>query len=156
MNPSILKKTLFSDEADIDRSIIKIYSLAALGIISFLLSGYFFIRRKSVKRHAICMLSAFTASSLFLVSYLYYHAHHGATPFPGKGGVRVVYFTILVSHTVLAIVQVPLIAATLYQAARSRFQKHVRVARLALPVWLYVSVTGVVVYWMLYQIRYIS
>ncbi len=114
--------------------------------------GYFFIRSKNVKAHKLCMLSAFATSTLFLICYLWYHAHHGATRFPGQGAVRGVYLALLGSHTVLAAVIVPLVLTTLYRAWRGRFDRHRRIARWTLPLWLYVSVTGVVVYWMLYHL----
>lgn len=114
--------------------------------------GYFFIRRKRIGAHKVCMLSAFGTSAIFLSCYVYYHYHHGATRFPGHGAVRDFYLTLLGSHTVLALVIVPLIFTTLYRAWRERFDLHRRVARWTLPLWLYVSVTGVVVYWMLYHL----
>ena len=91
-------------------------------------------------------------SLLFLVSYLTYHYHHGATRFQGTGWVRPLYFTILISHTILAVVIVPLVAITFYRAIRNDFVRHRRIARITLPIWLYVSITGVIVYLMLYQI----
>jgi len=119
-----------------------------------LLTGYYFIRRKNVAAHKTCMLTAFALSTLFLVSYLYYHFHHGATRFPGPGWARVVYFTILISHTILAVTIVPLVLVTLFRALKERFDRHARIARWTLPLWLYVSVTGVIIYWMLYQVRW--
>jgi uncharacterized membrane protein YozB (DUF420 family) len=117
-----------------------------------LVAGYSFIRRGRVSAHKRCQLSALTTSSLFLVSYLTYHYFHGATRFAGQGIARPVYFTILVSHTILAVVIVPLILVTLTRALRSDFLRHRRIARVTLPLWLYVSVTGVLVYLMLYHI----
>lgn len=114
--------------------------------------GYIFIRRKNVTAHKVCMLSAFTTSTLFLVCYLIYHYHVGVTRFTGKGPVRWVYFSILGTHTALAVTIVPLVLTTLYRAWRERFDLHKRIARWTLPLWLYVSVTGVVVYWMLYHL----
>lgn len=113
--------------------------------------GYFFIRRKKVNWHKACMASAFVTSTLFLVSYLIYHYHAGSKAFPGEGWTRPLYFTILISHIILATVTLPLAIVTLTRALRGRFEKHRRIARWALPIWLYVSVTGVVVYLMLYQ-----
>jgi uncharacterized membrane protein YozB (DUF420 family) len=98
------------------------------------------------------MLSAVATSTLFLACYIWYHAHHGVTRFPGRGSVRALYFTLLTSHTVLAVVIVPLVGVTLYRAWRETFDRHRRIARWTLPLWIYVSVTGVVVYWMLYQL----
>ncbi len=114
--------------------------------------GYFFIRRKNVAAHRLCMLSAFSTSALFLGCYLWYHAHHGVTRFRTPGALRAFYFALLGSHTVLAGVIVPLVLITLYRALRRRFQVHRRIARWTLPLWVYVSVTGVVVYWMLYHL----
>ena len=125
-------------------------SLNALATI-LLLCGYVAIRRRKIQVHRALMLSAFVTSVLFLISYVIYHAHVGSRPFPGHGPIRTVYFTILISHIVLAAVIPPLAAVTLWQALRSRFARHVRIARWTLPLWLYVSVTGIVVYWMLYQ-----
>jgi len=116
-----------------------------------LLTGYFFILRRKPKLHKKIMLSAFVTSILFLTSYLYYHAHVGSVPFKGIGIVRPVYFTILISHTILAVVIVPMAIVTLVRGLSSRFDKHKKLARWTLPVWLYVSVTGVVVYMMLYH-----
>ena len=110
------------------------------------------VRRRRIAAHRACMLGAFTASTLFLVSYLFYHANVGSVPFTGVGTIRVVYFTILISHIVLAALILPLALVTLIQALRERFDRHVRIARWTLPIWLYVSVTGVVVYWMLYRL----
>lgn len=121
-------------------------SAALLGL------GYYFIRRKNIRAHKRCMISAFATSTLFLVCYLTYHYHHGATRFTGKGFVRGIYFALLGSHTVLAVVIVPLVLTTLYRAWRERFDLHKRIARWTLPLWLYVSVTGVAVYWMLYHL----
>lgn len=114
--------------------------------------GYVFIRRRQIAAHRASMLSAFGTSSLFLICYLWYHAHHGVTHFPGQGGVRTFYFTLLGSHSVLAAVIVPLILVTLYRALRKRFVRHRAIARWTLPLWIYVSVTGVMVYWMLYHL----
>ncbi len=113
--------------------------------------GYLFIRRKKVNLHKACMVSAFVISTLFLVSYLTYHYHAGSKPFPGEGWTRPLYFAILISHVILATVTLPLSIVTLARGIRGRFEKHRRIARWALPIWLYVSVTGVVVYLMLYH-----
>ena len=118
---------------------------------ALLLLGYRLIRQKRIAAHTRCMLAACALSVAFLVSYVTYHAQVGATPFPGRGWVRPVYFTILISHTALAIVIVPLVGRTLYLALRRRFHEHEHIARVTLPLWLYVSVTGVVVYWLLYH-----
>jgi uncharacterized membrane protein YozB (DUF420 family) len=117
--------------------------------------GYAAVRRRSLRLHAACMLTALGLSVVFLASYLYFHLvlrHGEPTRFSGEGWVRRVYFTVLLSHTVLAAAVPPLALATIYQALRSRFARHVRLARWTLPIWLYVSVTGVLVYWMLYHL----
>ncbi len=121
-----------------------------------LILGYVFIRRRAVSAHKLCMLSATATSVLFLISYIYYHLHHGATRFPGTGWPRTLYFTILISHTFLAVVQVPLIGITLSNALRGRIDAHKRLARITWPIWLYVSTTGVIIYWMLYKIMWKS
>ena len=113
--------------------------------------GYLFIRRKKVDWHKACMVSAFVTSTLFLVSYLIYHYHAGSKPFLGEGWTRPLYFTILISHVILATVTLPLTIVTLARGLRGRFEKHRRIARWALPIWLYVSVTGVIVYLLLYH-----
>jgi putative membrane protein len=115
--------------------------------------GYYFIRKKALAAHKRCMLAAFATSTLFLISYLVYHYHVGSVRFSGSGWIRSVYFTILLTHTILAAAIVPLVLVTLRRAWRARFDKHKRIARWTLPLWLYVSVTGVVIYWMLYARR---
>jgi putative membrane protein len=112
--------------------------------------GFCFIRQGNIKRHRFCMGTAFAASILFLISYLAYHAHVGHVHFQTAGSLRTVYYAILFSHTLLAVVIVPLILRTLFLALNSRFAEHKRWARWTLPLWFYVSVTGVVVYGMLY------
>ena len=117
-----------------------------------LLAGFRFIRLGRIQAHRNCQVTAVVTSTLFLISYLTYHYYHGATRFAGQGLIRPVYFTILTTHTILAVVIVPLIIVTLYRAARRDFIRHRRIARWTLPLWLYVSVTGVIVYLMLYHI----
>ena len=112
--------------------------------------GFIMIRRNDIMKHRLCMTAAFIVSSIFLVSYLDYHAHVGNVRYQGQGILRTIYFTILISHTILAIVIVPLILRTLYLAINNRFDEHRRWAKWTLPLWFYVSVTGVVVYEMLY------
>lgn len=128
---------------------------AALNALSamLLVAGYLSIRSKNIRAHRVCMLSAFGTSSLFLVCYLWYHAHHGVTRFHGSALVRTAYLTLLGSHTVLAAVIVPLILITLARALRRDFRRHRQIARWTFPLWVYVSVTGVVVYWMLYHLE---
>jgi uncharacterized membrane protein YozB (DUF420 family) len=127
---------------------------AALNSLSavFLLGGYLFIRAKRRNAHRVCMLSAFGCSILFLISYLIYHFQVGSVPFKGQGWIRPVYFTILITHTILATSVVPLALITLFRAVRERFAAHRRIARWTFPIWLYVSVTGVIVYLMLYRL----
>lgn len=117
----------------------------------FLVSGWFFIKRREVSRHRFCMWAALVASSLFLASYLVYHANVGSVPFQGQGAIRTVYFVILITHVILAALIVPLAVMTLARALAERFDRHRRIARWTLPLWLYVSVTGVVIYLMLYR-----
>ncbi|MGI8905241.1 MAG: DUF420 domain-containing protein [Candidatus Sumerlaeaceae bacterium] len=117
-----------------------------------LILAWVFIRRGMVRAHAYCITAALASSAAFLTSYLYYHfVLHGRTPFGGSGIVRTIYYSILLTHTVLAMVIVPLIVMALVHAARRHWDKHRRLARWTMPLWLYVSVTGVLVYWMLYQ-----
>ncbi len=125
---------------------------ASLNSISALLLaiGYILIRRGRVAAHRFCMLSAFATSTLFLLSYLTYHFQVGSVPYEGQGWVRPLYFSILISHIILAAAIVPLALVTLVRAVRGKFERHKRIARWTLPIWLYVSVTGVIVYWMLY------
>jgi uncharacterized membrane protein YozB (DUF420 family) len=118
-----------------------------------LMAGYVCIRKKHVAAHMLLMGGACAVSALFLTSYLIYHAQVGSVRFAGTGWIRPVYFSILISHTVLAIAIVPLVLRTLFLAGRKRFSEHVGIARWTLPLWLYVSVTGVAVYWMLYHMR---
>ncbi len=118
----------------------------------FISIGYVMIRQRKVMAHRACMIAAFITSTFFLISYLIYHYYHGATSFSAQGIARIVYFSILISHTILAVVIVPLILLTFYRAFRDQVAKHQRIARWTLPLWLYVSVTGVIVYLMLYQI----
>ena len=117
-----------------------------------LIAGYVQIRRKQIDAHRKCMLAAFTTSALFLVSYLIYHALGGSGAFTGQGPIRTLYFTVLISHVSLAILILPLALVTLRRGLRRDDARHVALARWTLPIWLYVSVTGVVVYWMLYQV----
>jgi len=126
---------------------------AALNTLSaiFLSLGYRNIRRKKIAAHRACMLTAFGLSTLFLISYVVYHYHVGSKPFAGQGWIRPVYFTILTTHVFLAATILPLALITLYRAGREQFDRHRRIARWTLPIWLYVSVTGVVIYLMLYQ-----
>lgn len=119
---------------------------------ALLTAGYVSIRMKRVGAHKTCMVSALVVSTLFLASYVTYHALTGSRPFGGRGLLRLVYFPLLISHVVLAAAIVPLALTTVYRALRADFARHVRIARWTLPLWLYVSVTGVLVYWMLYHL----
>lgn len=118
---------------------------------TLLVIGYLSIRRKRISAHRTAMIGAFAASVLFLISYLIYHGYAGSRPFAGQGPIRVVYFAVLISHVILAATIPPLAGLTLWWALRGRFDRHVPLARWTLPLWLYVSVTGIVVYWMLYH-----
>ena len=114
--------------------------------------GYFLIRARRIEAHRRTMLAAFTTSTLFLISYLIYHAQVGSVHFRGTGALRTAYFTILITHTILAAVVAPMVVVTLFRGLKGRFEKHRKLARITLPIWLYVSVTGVVVYMMLYHL----
>lgn len=126
---------------------------ATLNTISafLLVIGYVLIRRGQAQQHRLCMLAAFVTSALFLASYVIYHLNVGSVAFTGQGTIRIVYFTILISHIILAIIILPMVIVTLRRALRGQLESHRRIAKWTLPLWLYVSVTGVVVYWMLYQ-----
>jgi uncharacterized membrane protein YozB (DUF420 family) len=117
-----------------------------------LAAGYILIKGRHINAHRNCMLMAFASSTLFLVSYVTYHAHAGSHPFGGQGAVRLVYFSILISHIVLAIVILPMAIVTLTRGLGGQYARHVRIARRTFPIWMYVSVTGVIVYLMLYQL----
>ena len=117
-------------------------------------SGWVMIRRRRIAAHRLCMLSAFGVSTLFLASYLYYHAHAGLRHFQGSGWIRAAYFAILISHTALAAAIVPLAVVTIALGLSARFPTHRRIARWTLPLWLYVSLTGVVVYVLLYRLAW--
>ncbi len=119
--------------------------------LAFLASGFYWIRRGDARRHKVSMLCACAASALFLASYLIYHWQVGSVPYLGRGWIRPVYFAILTSHIVLAALIVPLAAVTLTRALRGSFERHRRIARWTWPLWMYVSVTGIVIYWMLYH-----
>ena len=127
---------------------------ATLNAVSavFLSTGYLLIRRGRRALHKKCMLAALAASTAFLISYVVYHTNTGSRPFPGHGPIRIVYFTILVSHVLLAATILPLALTTTARGLRAQYGRHVKVARWTLPIWLYVSVTGVVIYVMLYRL----
>jgi putative membrane protein len=138
--------------------VISYYSLAPLNAILnatagvLLLAGFYFIKTGRVRAHRACMLAAFAVSIAFLISYLVFHYHVGDVRFTGQGWIRPVYFSILIPHVVLAGVIVPLAIATLYFGLRGRFASHRRVARWTWPLWMFVSVTGVIIYLMLFQL----
>ena len=117
---------------------------------ALLTTGWFFIRSGNVTAHRRCMISAFVTSSLFLISYVIYHAQSGSKPYPGTGVMRYVYFSILIPHVTLAAVVLPMAIVTLGRGLRREDVRHRRLARWTLPIWLFVSVTGVIVYVMLY------
>ena len=126
---------------------------ATLNAISAILlsAGYVLIRKGRVDLHRACMLAACAVSTLFLASYVVYHLKVGSVPFTGRGPIRLIYFAVLISHVVLAALILPLAFVTLLRALRARFADHAAIARWTLPLWFYVSVTGVVIYWMLYR-----
>jgi uncharacterized membrane protein YozB (DUF420 family) len=134
-----------------------VYDLPAVnatlnGISAILLAiGYVLIRQRRIQQHRRVMLAAFTVSCLFLICYVVYHYNVGSKRFPGQGPIRTVYFFILITHIVLAALVPPMAIVTLVRGLRERFDTHARLARWTLPIWLYVSVTGVIVYWMLYR-----
>jgi uncharacterized membrane protein YozB (DUF420 family) len=117
----------------------------------FLLVGYVLIRQRQIAAHRNAMLGAFASSTLFLISYLVYHAHAGSRPFTGQGAIRYVYFAILISHVILAAAILPMAISTLSRGLRGRYADHKRIAKWTFPTWMYVSITGVIVYLMLYQ-----
>lgn len=123
---------------------------AASGVL--LITGYLLIRNRRIAAHKACMLGAFALSTLFLISYVVYHAQVGSVPFTRSGWIRPLYFAILIPHVILAAAVPPLAIVTIARAWRGRFEAHRRLARITLPIWLYVSVTGVIVYWMLYRL----
>jgi len=127
---------------------------AALNFTSFvlLLTGYYFIRRKQWRSHRACMIAALVMSGLFLTSYVIYHAQVGSVPFKGTGWIRTLYFAVLIPHVILAAAMVPPVIITVSRGLSARYDKHRRIARWTLPIWLYVSITGVIVYLMLYQL----
>jgi putative membrane protein len=117
-----------------------------------LCSGYYFIKKKNELRHKQFMLAALAFSTIFLTGYLVYHYHHGSTKFPELGWIKTLYLTILIPHIILAAVMVPMIIMTFFYAFKDNREKHKRIAKITFPVWLYVSVTGVVIYLMLYHL----
>ncbi len=119
-----------------------------------LLTGYLLVRQRRLDAHRRVMTAALTTSALFLVSYLVYHVNVGRVLFPGTGTARTIYLGILLTHTVLAMALAPLAVTVFVLARTGRLARHRRLARITLPIWLYVSVTGVVVYWMLYRVRW--
>ena len=125
---------------------------AASGIL--IVIGFLLIRRRQIALHRACMIAAVTCSSLFLISYVTYHIGYGAgvTRFAGTGVIRTIYLVILISHTILAVTVVPFVIVTLTRALRGQFLRHRSIARYTFPMWLYVSVTGVIVYFMLYHL----
>jgi uncharacterized membrane protein YozB (DUF420 family) len=129
---------------------------ATLNSIStvLLVTGFVFIRRKNVPAHKACMLSAFACSVLFLATYLAHKFLVGPTRFEGQGAIRTVYLAILLTHTILAAAVPFLAVTTLYRAFKGQFEKHRRIARITFPIWIYVSITGVIVYWMLYRMDF--
>src|SRR4051812_38335170 len=127
---------------------------AALNFTSAVLigTGFYFIKQKNIRAHKVCMIAALGVSGVFLTSYLFYHYNVGSVRFTKEGWIRNVYFPLLLTHTVLAAVVLPMVLRTAFLAFRGRFQSHVRIARWTFPIWAYVSITGVIVYLMLYRL----
>lgn len=127
---------------------------AILNSISFvlLMIGFWMISKRKITLHKVFMVSAFVTSILFLISYVIYHAQAGSTRFPGEGAIRPVYFFILISHVLLAAMVPVLAVMTIYRALRKQWFRHTRIAHWTLPIWLYVSITGVIIYWLLYHV----
>jgi putative membrane protein len=119
---------------------------------AFLSAGYVFIRKRQIRAHRACMIAAVALSSLFLVGYLAHHAQVGSVPFRGSGGLRALYLAILIPHVLLAAPVVPLALFTIWRGLKGNVPAHRRIARVTLPIWLYVSLSGVVIYWMLYHL----
>jgi uncharacterized membrane protein YozB (DUF420 family) len=127
---------------------------AALNASSFILlvTGYYFIKTKQWRKHRACMIAALVMSGLFLTSYVIYHAQVGSVPFQKTGWIRTLYFAVLIPHVILAALMVPPVIITVSRGLSGKYDRHRRIARWTLPVWLYVSVTGVIVYVMLYRL----
>jgi uncharacterized membrane protein YozB (DUF420 family) len=144
-------------DRDDRESIVTIHDLPAINATLnatscvLLLTGYALIRMRRIPQHRRCMIAAFVTSSAFLVCYIVYHAQVGSVPFTRQGFVRPLYFTILITHVTLAATVPPLALVTLSRGLKGRYPQHIRVARWTFPIWLYVSVTGVLVYVLLYQ-----
>ncbi len=117
-----------------------------------LLAGFYFIKQKNIKAHRACMIGALAIAGLFFISYITYHSQVGSVKFTKQGWIRPVYFSILISHTILAMTIIPLAFITVYRGLKNQVDKHVKIARWTLPIWLYISVTGVIIYLMLYQL----
>ena len=114
-------------------------------------TGFYHIKRKNIQAHKACMVAAMVVSALFLASYLFYHYHVGSVRFTKQGWIRNVYFPLLLTHTVLAAVVLPMVLRTVFLAFKGRFRNHVKIARWTFPIWMYVSITGVIVYVLLYH-----
>jgi putative membrane protein len=141
-------------DAHVTRSVLPEVNAALNGTAALLLSaGWFFVRRRKIRAHRACMTAAFATSSVFLVTYLLHHAQVGSVPYTGTGALRAVYFALLIPHIVLAAAIVPLALFAMYRALIGNYRGHKRITRFALPIWLYVSVSGVIIYLMLYGWR---
>jgi putative membrane protein len=114
-------------------------------------TGFYFIKQKNIQAHKMCMIAAMVVSAVFLTSYLIYHYNVGSVRFTKQGWIRSVYFPLLLTHTILAALVLPMVLRTLFLATKKRFASHMRIARWTFPIWMYVSVTGVIVYLMLYR-----
>lgn len=127
----------------------KLHAMLNSCVFLLLLAGYYNIRHRNIRRHKYCMIAAFSLSVLFFISYVLYHAATESTKYGGEGFIRYIYYFILLTHIVLAALVLPLILITLSRALTQKFDKHKRIARITLPIWLYVSLTGVIVYFMI-------
>jgi len=141
---------IFSLNTDADLSFLPKFHATLNGLTAFILTGgYILIRKKKRKYHKLMMLTAACFSAVFLVSYVLFHSQTDSTTFGGEGAIKFIYYFILLSHILLAIAIVPLVLLTLYRALTDNFSKHKKIARITLPIWIYVAITGVVVYLMI-------
>ena len=141
------------DDSDPTKSILPVINATLNGSSALLLSlGFYFIRQRRINAHRICMSTAVVLSGMFLVTYIVHHYQFGTVRFLGPSWLKTIYLSVLAPHVILAAVMVPMVLTTLAHAWRGRFDRHRRIARWTLPIWLYVSVSGVVVYWLLYHL----
>lgn len=137
---------------DIDLSYFpRINAILNFSSACFLVLGFIFIKQKNIQKHKICMIAAVCTSVFFLICYLIYHYLHGSTKYPHQGWTRILYFSILISHTILATAIVPFVLRTFWLGLKRVDEKHRKISKITFPLWLYVSITGVIIYWMLYE-----